>query len=144
MQVCKYASIQIWKYLSLQEYKKGVTRMSQGNFKGMHICCLLVIQEVQILYRKLNFENYNILIDGNWKILSLLLNVMVWTTWQSAGDWRMFSFTFPFSCSIWLKLNSNFKWNFTIEITSWFRKLRFMIIVWNGNSKFKYKIEIGN
>ena len=39
MKPCKYASIQIWKYVSLQEYKKGVPRLFQGNIKGMNICC---------------------------------------------------------------------------------------------------------
>ena len=37
MDVHKYASIQICKYVSLQEYKKGLSRVSQGNFKDMHI-----------------------------------------------------------------------------------------------------------
>ena len=51
MQVCKYTSMQVWnyesmqvykyvKYMSLQEYKKGVSKVFQGNYKVMHICCL--------------------------------------------------------------------------------------------------------
>ena len=57
MQVCKYKLTQVCKYMSFQEYKNDVFGLVQGYIKGIYICCLWVIQEVEFWNRTLKFKS---------------------------------------------------------------------------------------
>ena len=60
MQICKYTNMQVCEFARIQEgCYWDVTRQFQG------YAYLLFVGNPRSLNRKLNFENYNILIDGH-------------------------------------------------------------------------------
>ena len=61
MQVCKCKLIRVCKYMSFQEYKNDVFGVLQDYIKGIYICCVWVIQEVETKLCNFKIQHCNMI-----------------------------------------------------------------------------------